>query len=412
MQGRHWLILWVAFLCGVLATFAQFAVPPVMPALFERYGISYTEAGLLMSMFAIATLLFATPCGFIIPRYGVRNVGLAGLLLIMAGLACTLYAGSFAQFVAGRAVQGIGFGLVAVSAPTAIGQFLPADKMPVAMGIWSTWIPVGNLIVFFAAPRVLASLSIEAYWVLLIASMVPGVLLFALVIPNPPRDPSARLLPERAVLVDELKNTDVWAAALTFAAFTFGIFSLTTWSATYLNEVMGLPLVLAVSGTLIYAVASIASDLYGGVLLHKFGHRRAMFVLPPTLLLLLWPLFAIPDLTVFCVTIGVFSLISGVIPPIVFASAPLLARRPQGIGVAMAIVIIGENLGFLIGPQVFGWLREVTGTFTASFWAMGLGALLQIFTLNHLYRTGVFARRHAAVPALAPASQPPARPAC
>ncbi|MDR3670660.1 MAG: MFS transporter [Holophaga sp.] len=406
MNRKSWLILLVAYGCGVLATFAQFSVPPILPSLRVQFGMSYTQSGMLMSLFAIATLFFATPCGFIIHRYGVRRVGLLGFILMMLGLGVCFLAGSFGVFLAGRAIQGVGFGLVAVSAPTAIGQFLPREMMPMAMGLWSTWIPVGNLIIFFTAPRVLQATSVAVYWAILIASMVPGLVAFAWAIPNPPKATQAGpVLPSRQVLKDELANGDVWAASITFAAFTFGMFSLTTWSSTYLHEVMGLSLVLAASGTIIYGITSIFSDLYGGVLLKRFGHSRWMFILPPAFLILLWPLYTIPSVTVFCIVIGVYSLIGGVIPPIIFASAPMLARRPEGVGMATAIIIIGENMGLLVGPQVFGILRDWTGSYRASFWLMMLGPLVQVFSLHRIWATGVFAGARRPAPALLEAGE-------
>lgn len=388
-----WRIVLVAYAVGVLVTFAQFAVPPILPALRERLAIDYGQAGMLMTVFAIATLIFATPCGVVIQRYGVRRVGLAGLVILTAGLGVCLFASSYGVFLLGRAVQGVGFGLVAVTAPTAIGQFVPPRGMPMAMGLWSTWIPFGNLVVFFVAPRVLQYASMPTYWLLLIAVMVPGFVAYALVIPRMPTVSSAAdAIPPRQVLVDELRNPHVLAAGIAFAAFTFGVFSLTTWTTSYLHETMGMTLVAAAAGTLVYAVASICSDLYGGLLLQRFGHRAATFVLRPFLLLMLWPLFTVPRVPVFLATIAIFSLISGVIPPIIFAAAPLLARHHEGVGVATAVIIVGENLGLLVGPQVFGWLRQATGGYRLSFMVMMSGPVVMMLALWHIHRTGVFAR--------------------
>ena len=60
-------------------------------------------------------------------------------------------------------------------------------------------------------------------------------------------------------------------------------------------------------------------------------------------------------------------LFSGFMPTIIFASAPLLAKKKETIGIAMSIVIIGENVGILIGPEVFGFLREWTDQICGEF---------------------------------------------
>ncbi|HVI20812.1 MAG TPA: hypothetical protein VM660_02030, partial [Bacillus sp. (in: firmicutes)] len=54
------------------------------------------------------------------------------------------------------------------------------------------------------------------------------------------------------------------------------------------------------------------------------------------------------------------------------------------------IVIIGENVGILIGPEIFGFLREWTGQFVASFWTLSIGSLLLLFASLQIWRSGVF----------------------
>jgi predicted MFS family arabinose efflux permease len=393
-MNRSWTIIWVAFAVGVIATFVQCAVSPLMPVLQSRFGLSYANAGMLMSMFAFATLACATPCGFVIQRYGVKPVGLFGMALLFLGLFFALVAASYPVFLLGRAIQGIGFGLVAVAAPSAIGHFVPKKQMPMAMGIWSTWIPGGSLIMFFAAPRVLEHLSLTTYWLLLMAVLCPGIIAFALAIPSRSKEQDARdaALPSRRVILEEFTNRKVWFAAITFAAYTFGFFSLATWITTYLTERMGLTILQAANASILYWPFSMLSNIYGGYFLKKYGHSRLLFILPPACLAVLWPLYAIPSLETFYAVLVLMGLVAGIIPTIIFASGPLLAKRKEGIGVAMAIVIIGENLGILIGPEIFGILRQYSGGFILSFASLSLGALLQILMLDNIWKTGVFGR--------------------
>ena len=68
--------MWTAFSAGVLATFVQFSIPPILPLLKNQYQVTYTDSALLMSLFALATVLSAVPGGFIVQKYGVRKIGL------------------------------------------------------------------------------------------------------------------------------------------------------------------------------------------------------------------------------------------------------------------------------------------------------------------------------------------------
>ncbi|HBI05447.1 MAG TPA: hypothetical protein DDY49_15640, partial [Paenibacillaceae bacterium] len=88
----------------------------------------------------------------------------------------------------------------------------------------------------------------------------------------------------------------------------------------------------------------------------------------------------------------IIGLVGGFIPTVAFASAPLLAKRKETIGIAMSIVIIGENVGILIGPEVFGFMRELTGSFVPSFWMLLFFGLINVVASLQIWRSGVFAK--------------------
>lgn len=396
---NNWSILWVAFSVGVLATFVQFAVPPLLPFLQEQFALNYTEAGLLMTVFALATLICAAPCGLTIQRYGVKKVGLTGLCLLFIGVGFTYMAQTYPAFLASRIVQGVGFGLVAVAAPSAIGQFIPRHLMAIAMGIWSTWIPFGGLIMFFAAPRLLELYSISTYWVILMAVLVPGMLVFSLVIPSHAKRGAAEASAPRGglsgeVILGEIRNPNIWYAAVAFGAFTLGAFSLGTWTISYMTDRMSMSMVEASRMPIMFWIINGASNVYGGLLLKKFGARPWVFVLPPLAMAILWPLCGIPIPLSYYIVTALIASVCGIIPTIVFASAPVLAKRKEGIGVAMAIIIIGENLGVLSGPVLFGMILQHTQSFLMSFSMLSIGSLIQIFCLYKIWRTGLLRFSH------------------
>ena len=109
------------------------------------------------------------------------------------------------------------------------------------------------------------------------------------------------------------------------------------------------------------------SNGFSGVLLNKLGNHLYVFLVPPLLFALSWPFFNNSSLAILYGIAAIMGLFSGFMPTIIFASAPLLAKKKETIGIAMSIVIIGENVGILIGPEVFGFLREWTDQFVASF---------------------------------------------
>ena len=153
MSRSSWLVLSAAFSAGVIATLVQFSIPPILLLMKDQYGLTYTDSALLMSLFALATLLSAVPSGFVVQRHGVRKIGLLGIGIMFMGVLTCLLANSYSIILLGRIIEGIGFGLVSVAAPSAIAQYVAPRMMNIAMGIWSTWIPVGSLMMFLFAPK-------------------------------------------------------------------------------------------------------------------------------------------------------------------------------------------------------------------------------------------------------------------
>jgi MFS family permease len=397
-----WGIMWAAFSAGVLATIVQFSVPPILPLLKNEYQVTYTDSALLMSLFALATVISAVPGGFIVQRYGVRKIGLFGLGLLFIGIIACLLANSYSVFLLGRIIEGIGFGLVSVAAPSAIGQYVPPKMMSVAMGIWSTWVPLGGLIMFLFAPKIVLSFGISVYWVILLIILVGGFLFYAKVIPNHVKVraeaekatlQSSTHKPQKDIVVAEIKNKNIWWAALAFASFTFAFFSFNTWITTYLTETTSMNLTVVALIPSLVALLTMTSNVYSGFLLKKLGNHLVVFLVPALFFIVVWPIFTSSSFVLLIGNAIILGLFSGFIPTIVFACAPLIAKKKESIGIAMSIVIIGENVGVLIGPEVFGVLREWTGDFKAGFWSLSIASLFMLIASIQIWRSGVFGEK-------------------
>lgn len=398
MKRSAWIILWAAFSTGVLATIIQFSIPPILPLVKDQYEVTYTGSALLMSLFALATVLAAVPGGFIVQRYGVRKIGLIGIGFLFFGIIACLLANNFPILLLGRIIEGMGFGLVSVAAPSAIGHYVPAKMMSVAMGIWSTWIPVGSLIMFLSAPKFVLTFGSDIFWIALMLILIVGFIFYARTIPKHEQDQkdasqakSTKL--EKKVLLSEIKNKNVWWAALAFTSFTFAFFSFNTWISTYLTETTSMNLTFATLIPSIVALFTMISNVYSGFLLNKLGNHLGIFVVPAVIFMCVWPLFNSNSVIMFYIIATVLGLIAGFTPTIVFGAAPLLAKRKETIGIAMSIVIIGENMGVLIGPEVFGILREWTGDFTAGFWTLSLASVLMLISCLQIWRSGAFGEK-------------------
>jgi MFS family permease len=91
--------------------FSQLLLAPLFPWLKADFGVSYTELGLLLTIFFVVSSAVQTASGFVVDRFGPRPVLLGGLALL--GLAALCYAGSrnYAMLAASAVLAGFGNGV-------------------------------------------------------------------------------------------------------------------------------------------------------------------------------------------------------------------------------------------------------------------------------------------------------------
>jgi FSR family fosmidomycin resistance protein-like MFS transporter len=82
-------------------------IAPLFPFIRAAYGVSYTELGLALTVFAVASAALQTPVGFLVDRIGARVMLIAGLLLGTGAIAVAALVDSFWVFIAMFAVMGV-----------------------------------------------------------------------------------------------------------------------------------------------------------------------------------------------------------------------------------------------------------------------------------------------------------------
>jgi len=370
-----WVILAIVFLASVTAPLNQFKVPPVMPVLIDAFKLDLTTAGLLMSVFAMTGLILAIPAGFILQRFGPKRSGLVALAFLTLGSAMGALSGTAGSLLASRLVEGIGMGLIAVAAPAAIAIWFPADKRGTPMGIWATWVPVGSVIMYAVAPTLTMHFAWQAVWWMAAVITLVILLLYGLLfrLPTPEETAASAEASVEPAAADTLRlgqaiaNRHIWLLSFEFLCFNLVVLALNTFYPTYLTSVRHYTLAGASFTASLLMVGTIFSSIIGGWLSDRIGSRKLVIVLPFMALavMFLFP-FNVGGWLILLLVIAM-GLTAGAIPTANFAAVPEVMGVPQLAGMGMAVLAVGQNLGMVLGPLIFGKMLETMGWAAAGY---------------------------------------------
>lgn len=362
-----WLILVVLLLFSIAAPLNQFKVPPIMPIIMASLGLSVSGAGLLMSVYAITGLILALPSGFILQRTGFKITGIIAGGSIVIGSVLGALSMTNGTLLFSRVVEGAGTSFMAVLAPALIAQWFIASKRGTAMGIWSTWVSLGTALTLIVAPPVAQAYGWRAVWWLgALYALAVTVLYLVVVRPAPLAGAPAASSAEQAQAASAgmgrvLRNRNIWLLSVAFAAFNAAVIGVSTYMPTFLSTQRGITLgqaaVLAAIPTLITLISSPGS----GVISDKIGSRKKPYLVGFAASIILLPLFGFATGGALVLVLIVSGLAVGLIPTTIFSGAVESAGDERLGGMAMAVIMVGQNAGMLLGPVILGTLAQSAG---------------------------------------------------
>ena len=173
-----------------------------------------------------------------------------------------------------------------------------------------------------------------------------------------------------------LANRDIWLLGALFGLFNMALIAVSTFYPTFLTTERGFSMAAASATASITMIVVIFAAPLAGVLSDKIGSRKKLLTWPfiVVALMFLFP-FTVTGamITLWLVLMGV---IAGAIPTATFAAAPEIMKKPALVGMGMAMVALGQNLGMFIGPMLFGSIVESSG------WAMAGYVMIPVLLLG------------------------------
>jgi MFS family permease len=201
-------------LAVTFVAFEALAVATILPVVGRHLG-DLRLYGWVFSAFLLASLIGIVVAGTLADRVPLGRPMLAGLALFALGLVIGGTAPDMAVLVAGRAVQGLGAGVVPAVAYVAISRCYPEESRPRMFAVLSTaWVVPG-----LTGPAIAALVAAAVGWRWVFLGLLPLVIvagmLVVLALRNvpPPATPGTATVPYLAVAYAPLSVTTLDRAA-------------------------------------------------------------------------------------------------------------------------------------------------------------------------------------------------------
>ena len=387
--GYAWIVLFAIYLATLAAPLNQTKVSPVLPLLRETFGLDYSSAGWLISIFSIMGFVLALPAGFILQKIGIKITGLISVGSLMIGSALGALAGGAGLLFFDRFIEGIGMGLIMVAAPAAISIWFPAEKRGLPMGLWASSVGVGIIAAMNLAPKLVAAYNWQAVWWAGSAISAVAFVLFGILfrmprkdeIPQSPAQPAPDSTRDKPVsLTKSMANSSLWMIAISFGMYNLTVMAWNNFYPDFLATKRGYSLEEAGFISSLLMMVGIFAGPIAGFISDRIGSRKMVILIPYIILTLL---FLFPFTVTGWMIAGVMicaGIMVGAIAPVILAAVPEIMKKPETIGIGMGVAALCQNLGMFIGPALFGVLLERTSWAGAGYLMIPLCAIGIIVT--------------------------------
>lgn len=393
----------IVILCGVCAALHVGKLPPALPVLQDALGITLLQAGFLLSLVQLAGMTLGLAVGLSADGLGLRRGMITGLMILTGASASGGWARGASDLLWLRAMEGLGFLLVALPAPSLIRQLVEPAKLNLKLGLWGGYMPFGTALALLSGPWMLEALGWRAWWWGLAALSAAMALWMSLAVPSdtqrhrPDQSPAATTSPERwwQRLHQTLTAPGPWLVALIFALY----------SGQWLAVIGFLPSIYAQAGvdgrvggalTAFAAACNVLGNLGAGRMMHR-GVVAARLLQAGFVVMALGTFLAFgltqapPSLRYLGVLL--FSGVGGMIPATLFMLGVRLAPNARTVSTTIGWVQQFAALGQFVGAPLVAWVAGAVGGWQWTWVVTGAACLLGLLLANALPGRPVSATR-------------------
>lgn len=380
---------------GVVAALNFGKLPPALLALQAEFGLSLVQVSWMVSLFMFAGALFGIAGGAIADGFGPRRVMVAGLVAMGSASAAGAMATSPAVLFTSRAVESAGFLMAVLPGPALLRQCVPAAQLRGWLGAWAAYMPGGMGLALVVTPWLMQAAGWRAAWWGTAIAGIGWAAMIAFALPQaragansstssraasrPAPADSPAVVAGRAPLA-----ANAWATATRIGPWLLALCFL-FYAGQFVGIFSFLPSVYADAGvaqslgallTALAVIANVAGNLAAGLLLQRGFQRHSLIGFAGvSMALCAWIAFGTEaPFALRYAAIVVLSVVGGLIPGTLFATAPFYAPNPAAVSTTVGLMQQGSASGQILLPPVIAALAQYSGGWSSTWIATGVAA--------------------------------------
>ena len=365
VSRRAWAVVWCTWFLGFAIFSRILCLPPIGNILKAALSITHSKVGLIFSLPVAILAATAIPSGVFGDRIGPRRAVGIGAIILAAGSLASGTASDFQSLFIYTCIFGFGFSMAFSSLPKLMGLWLPADKVGLATGIYTTGISVGGAVSLGITLPVIFPVTNSfrgAFFIWSIPAAAGAVLWWFVVKEHSSPSSTPGALSEgkgRGQSYHVWKNRNLWVAAFILFFLNTQFYTWAGWTPQLMIMKGAKPEVAA----LMISFNSWVSIPFMFLIpwaSHKVGLVKPFIWLAALgFMLSAWAAIYIPVALGWPLMFLLGMLVS--IYPLLLALPVDLAPR-EYVGAASGMMLSIGYLGALVGPWLAGFLLDVSGT--------------------------------------------------
>ena len=362
---RAWAVVWCTCFLGFAIFSRILCLPPIGNVLKEALSITHSKVGLIFSLPVAILAATAVPSGLFGDRVGPRRAVGIGMIILAGGSLASGTASGFQGLFIYTCIFGIGFSMAFSSLPKLLGQWLPADKVGLATGIYATGIAIGGAVSLGITLPVIFPVTNSfrgAFFIWSIPAVIGAALWWFLVKEYPSPPSTLEPLSEddgKGKSYHVWKSRNLWIASFILFFLNAQFYTWMGWTPQLMIMKGARPETAALMISF-NSWVSIPFTFFIPWVSYKVGLVRPFIWLAALgFMLCAWAAIYIPVSLGWPLMFLLGLLVS--IYPLLLALPVDLAPR-EYVGAASGMMLSIGYLGALVGPWLAGFLLDVSGT--------------------------------------------------